>query len=353
MKKILLTGVTGFVGSNICSALLQQEENIIYLLTRSRGKLKAQERVRQVLAKTQNIDLDEYKGRIKVLDGNIEEEKLGLKEEEYRELCEEITVIYHSAASIKFDLSYEDAKRINYMGTKHILELVSDIENKDFDRLNYVSTAYIAGTHFKGFKEEDLEVGQEFLNTYEMTKYESEKLLQEYIKKGYPITIYRPSIVSSNSKTGATHKNNIIYKFIKLLNYEKIEDFYCDENSSINIVPVDYFVEGMLYLAERKDTYGKTFNLVNHKNVPIRDCVKYACDNLKVKLPNFVTFSKEIEAVIEKNPLKYFYEYVKASHEFDDEETRNTLVPEKIICSRITEEYIEKNITYCREFGLL
>lgn len=353
MDKILLTGVTGFVGSNVCKALLDQGDNIIYLITRSKGKLEARQRVRQVLEKTQDIDIDEYKNRIKVLEGDMEKERFGLDEYDYENLCENITVIYHCAASIKFDLTYEEAKKINCAGTKHILELMEHIKNKDFDRLNYVSTAYVAGTHFKGFSERDLEVGQGFSNTYERTKYECEQLLHEYMKKGYPITIYRPSIVSSNSETGATHKSNIIYKFIKLFKYNRISDFYCNEESSINIVPVNYFVEGMLDLAKCKDTYGQTFNLVNHENINLRAYIQYVCNALKVEPPNFVSFSSEVDKAIENDTLKYFYEYVRASHEFDDEETRGLLTPKNIVCSKITQDYVNKNIEYCREFRLI
>ena len=45
-------------------------------------------------------------------------------------------------------------------------------------RIVHVSTAYVGGRHAGRFGEPDLDLGQEFRNTYEHSKYEAEQLLR-------------------------------------------------------------------------------------------------------------------------------------------------------------------------------
>lgn len=244
-------------------------------------------------------------------------------------------------------MTYEEAKKINCGGTDRILELLNDISNKEFDRLNYVSTAYISGNCVDGFKEKDLDINQKFSNTYEATKFECEKTLNEHIKKGSPITIFRPSIVNSSSNDGSTHENNIIYKFIKFFSRKRINEFYCNESSSINIVPVDYFVKGMLELSLRgKSTLGKTYNLVNKLNTPVKKLVIDVCKILEVDEPIFYEISDNTKELLMNNSLGHFFNYVYMSHHFDDEWTRRQLNGTDIQCVEITEEYLRKNIEY-------
>ena len=171
MKRILVTGATGFVGSYICSKLLEDENNFLYVIARKKRMRTAQDRVLDAIAKcNEKVNIMDVKSRIKVFEGDIEEEQLGLSSQEYTCLKEEINVIYHSAASIKFSLDYEDAKKINCGGTQKIVALMKEIHPEQFERLNYISTAYVAGDYRKGFKETDLDVNQVFNNTYEQSK---------------------------------------------------------------------------------------------------------------------------------------------------------------------------------------
>lgn len=51
MKKILITGANGFVGSNICIELLKYEEVLIYAIARSKGNISARDRVLKEITK--------------------------------------------------------------------------------------------------------------------------------------------------------------------------------------------------------------------------------------------------------------------------------------------------------------
>ena len=84
-----------------------------------------------------------------------------------------------------------------------------DRGGRDLRRIVHVSTAYVSGRHAGEFGEGDLEVGQEFRNTYECSKYEAERLLRGVGE--LPLAIARPSIVVGHSASGWTSAFNVLY----------------------------------------------------------------------------------------------------------------------------------------------
>ena len=62
---------------------------------------------------------------------------------------------------------------------------------------------YVAGRREGVIKEDELDVGQEYSNSYEQTKMEAEALVREFGER-HPVAIHRPSIVVGDSRTGET-----------------------------------------------------------------------------------------------------------------------------------------------------
>src|SRR5262249_47329059 len=112
------------------------------------------------------------RGRIGLVGGDITAEGLGIQMAAATELLGDLTECYHLAAVYDLAVSRETGRRINVLGTKNVLDLLEDA--KRFERLHYVSTAYVSGTHRGVFRETDLDVGQGFKNFYEETKFQAE-----------------------------------------------------------------------------------------------------------------------------------------------------------------------------------
>lgn len=341
-KNYLITGVTGFVGSSLCVELLKEDSTSkIYVIVRSKGRSTVEKRVEKALSPF--FEDFSWKEKVVVLEGDITKKYLGLSHKDYEELCKNINIIYHSAASISFALPYEEAKLINCTSTENIVELIRNMKRQQFERLNYISTAYIAGSIVKGFSEQDLSLGQEFANTYGKTKYEAECYLDQ-LKQEIPITIFRPSFIGSHSKSGYIHKNSFLFKLISLFDRNKIKVMICDEEFNINVVPIDYFIEGMLALAKMPSSIGKRYHLVNNNNVCVRDYFSGMCQCLKVEPPIFLA-EKEVEQE-DTSMFRYIFHYCKASHQFRNEETKKALHHTNIICQEVTPDYISKNIQF-------
>lgn len=66
---------------------------------------------------------------IKVIDGNIEEESLGLSTADRNWIVENVNFVFHCAATIKFNEALELATKINIQGTNNLLKLAAKMKN--------------------------------------------------------------------------------------------------------------------------------------------------------------------------------------------------------------------------------
>ena len=347
-----ITGATGFVGSNIIRKLLEVNPyNQIKILVRQSGGLSGFFKANKILQSIFTpIEYDEYKNRIEIYEGNFFEKYFGLSKDTYNHLTEITNVIFHSAATIKFNLSLEEASKINIEGTNEVMLFAEKcFNNKVLERVNHISTAYVTGRK-KNMKYNIDDVN--FSNTYEITKYKAEQVVNSYINKGLPITIFRPSIITGNSKTGEITTNNIIYMFTLMLCMEYLKELPCNVDSSLNIISINYFINLMFSISKLPESLGLTLNITNTRNTNIRELIEFACNELVVKPPKFISIQytgNKIHGISDK--LKAFIPYFEESHYFDLSETyrilkRSTLPDDDIIeCTRKIINYsLEKRI---------
>ena len=116
-----------------------------------------------------------------------------------------------------------------------------------------MSTAYVSGTHAGRFTETDLDVGQEFRNPYERTKFEAEGLVR---KRGsiLPVQVVRPSIVVGDSRSGWTPSFNVLYAPLRAFSGGAYPVIPARRSSPVDVVPVDYVADGIIALAGRPGT---------------------------------------------------------------------------------------------------
>src|SRR5262249_2162190 len=105
--------------------------------------------------------------------------------------------------------------RMNVDGTRHVLDLVKQTRTR---RLQHVSTAYIAGNRSDVALETEIHVGQTFKNAYEESKCRAELLIADEARKGDVVSsVYRPSIVIGDSRSGRVTHFHGVYAFIRAL----------------------------------------------------------------------------------------------------------------------------------------
>ncbi|MGB2697449.1 MAG: SDR family oxidoreductase [Candidatus Zixiibacteriota bacterium] len=263
-RVIFLTGATGLVGSNLIPRILKNDNRSrLILLIRGESDIQAERRLDEMLWDlSPEIDFNQAKQRIQVIRGDITLERLGLSKALYKRLAKEITHIIHSAATVQFQLPLECAHKVNCEGTKHIIALAKLAKkNGQLQRVAYISTAYVSGNREGRILEDELDCGQEFGNTYEQTKFESEKYVRSLMNE-WPITIFRPSIIVGDSKTGKTTAFNVLYVPLKLIYRGIIKILPGSQYTPLDVVPVDFVCDAINYIFfNNNECVGRTYHL--------------------------------------------------------------------------------------------
>jgi fatty acyl-CoA reductase len=67
--------------------------------------------------------------KIVSLHGDVSETDLGLNEEDRRRVVTEVNVVFHAAATIRFNESLKFAVTLNTLGTQRVIQLCKNIHN--------------------------------------------------------------------------------------------------------------------------------------------------------------------------------------------------------------------------------
>lgn len=254
---LIVTGATGFLGRELVHHLLAQEPTTrLALLVRGRDDAQARARGAEILRdRLSGEALAAAERRVEIVRADLERSELGLDAATYAGLAGRATGIIHGAASVSFSLPIEQARAINVEGTRRMLDLANAAECP----LDYIGTAYVAGDRAGTALESELEVGQTFHNTYEQTKLESEALVRARASE-QRVTIYRPSIIVGDSRTGRTSSFKVLYWPLKIFS-QGFRWAPGRADAVMDVVPSDFVVQAVCHLRKQTGPSGQVFHL--------------------------------------------------------------------------------------------
>jgi len=252
-----MTGFPGFIAERLVARLALPDRQF-YLLVQPQFIERSMKAVERIAFKT-NISLDNFA----LVEGDVTEPSLGLEVEDLATIRAETTDIFHLAAVYDLAVDQKLARAVNLEGTKNVNEFARSIQG--LNRYNYVSTCYVAGRRTGEILETELQHDVGFRNYYEETKYLAE-IEVETLKEEIPVTIFRPSVVVGDSSTGETAKYDGIYYLIHYLRKAPwLLRFVNVGNADVrlNLVPVDFVVDGIAALSVDEQAVGKTIALAD------------------------------------------------------------------------------------------
>ena len=270
----LVTGATGFLGSHTAVELLKSGYRVILIIRPDKNR-SAVNRIEAVF-KWFGFSIKDFKDKITIIEGLLEQNDLGTDKETYSFLKSGIDEIIHCAGNTSFSEKKRGELESTNIGIlENLVKLINSPEsNCSFFHL--ISTVYVAGK-VSGQVLETITSTSDFNNPYEETKHFGEKyVLEKMSELGVHLNIYRPSIVYGNSETGRSTIFNAVYYpvrmalFLKETYINDIRDkggikaaqmgvredvdgvvqlpirIETEEGGEINLIPVDFFINSFM-----------------------------------------------------------------------------------------------------------
>ncbi|XP_072757566.1 putative fatty acyl-CoA reductase CG5065 isoform X2 [Anoplolepis gracilipes] len=276
-QSILITGSTGFLGKILVEKLLRSCPDIstMYLLIRSKKNKCPESRLNDIfenpLYNRLNKEVPNFRKKVVPLIIDLNAEDLGLSENDKNMLMRKVSIVFHLAATVRFEEKMKTAITINVIATNIILNIAKHMPNlKSFI---HVSTLY-ANCHVKHIEERFYTYPINHKNLITLTRALPENVIEEYLDKiasswpntytftkaiaetlfreesgDLPIGIFRPAIVMPTAREPIVGWGENLYGPVGstlsiLLGFTRIQ--WCDPNIPANLVPVDFTVNALI-----------------------------------------------------------------------------------------------------------
>jgi thioester reductase-like protein len=342
------TGFPGFIGKRLVRRLLSDDPELRVAAIVEESMVDRARKAAEDLGASDRID---------VMQGDIGERDLGLPAPDLDRLKQETTVAYHLAAIYNLAVPLSLAQRVNVEGTGNVLDFCAGC--KQLERLNYVSTAYVAGERKGVVYEHELALGQDFKNHYESTKFQAELWVRDMFDR-VPTTIYRPAIVVGDSKTGETQKFDGPYYMLRTIAVSvsrktPIAQFGAS-SAPFNVVPVDFVVDALASVSNEPSAVGETLHLVDPDPVTAAELLTLLSEEYAGKKPRYRLPSGLVENSLRFKPVRELFSgapqesirYLNHEVHFDTRRADELLARAGLRCPRF-EEYVGPVVRFFRE----
>uniref|UniRef100_A0A8D0H5B4 Fatty acyl-CoA reductase n=1 Tax=Sphenodon punctatus TaxID=8508 RepID=A0A8D0H5B4_SPHPU len=145
-KTVLITGATGFMGKVLVEKLLRSSPGVkaVYILVRPKAGQSMQNRV-VTMVKCKIFDRireehPNFHEKIKPINAELTQPNLAISPEDAQELASQINVVFHCAATVRFDEPLKHALLLNVRGTQQLLLLARQMQK--LEAFIHISTAY-------------------------------------------------------------------------------------------------------------------------------------------------------------------------------------------------------------------
>lgn len=326
MSATLVTGATGFTGSNLCRRLIREGHRVVAFVRES---------PRVAPLREQGVEC-------RVLDIR--------NRAEVRDSFDGIDRVFHIAAAYRTEHSdLGEFTRINVDATRHLLEVARSAQVK---RFVHCSTVGVHG----GIEDPPVDETYRFApgDHYQVSKLEGELLASQAFVAGLPGVVVRPGAIYGPGDT----------RFLKLFRPIAKGRFVMIGSGQVfyHMTYIDDLVDGFILCGEIPEAVGEIFTIAGARHATLQELVETIADVLGAKPPRLripygpvhvasVLCEKLCRAVKVSPPLyPRRVEFFKLNRAFTIDKARRVLGYEPKVDLR---EGISRTAAWYREQGLI
>ena len=260
LQRVLLTGGTGFIGPFLIKSLLEQTRAKIYVLVRSSDEMQGKQRLRAAVDSMGPCGtrlMEMFESRVIPIPGDLGQPKLGLMQDVWDFLANEIDTVFHNGATVNYLFNYDLMREANVLGTNEVLRLAFEGRPKEF---NYVSTTFVFGWAVKSvLYETDLNQNMELLDFgYSQSKWVAEQVVVDARTRGLSARIFRPALVSPSVSGGGNNFDIAVRLVAFMVNH----GIGVDTLNQVSFVPADIVANNIVAISTTPGTANKTYHVV-------------------------------------------------------------------------------------------
>ena len=260
LNQVLLTGGTGFIGPFLIKSLLEQTRAKIYVLVRASDETQGKQRLRAAMDSMGPRDarvMELFEDRVMPVCGDLGQAGLGLSQDAWDFLKNEVDTIFHNGATVNYLFNYDRMREANVQGTNEVLRLAFEGRPKEF---NYVSTTFIFGWAVKSvLYETDMNANMELLDFgYSQSKWVAEQVVFDARSRGLSTRVFRPALVSP-SVTGGGNNFDIAVRLVAFMVNHGIG---VDTLNQVSFVPADIVANNIVAISTTPGTANQTYHVV-------------------------------------------------------------------------------------------
>jgi thioester reductase-like protein len=304
-KNVLLTGGSGFIGPFLIKSLLEQTSAKVYVLVRSSDDHHGMQRLRAAMESMGPSAaglMGIFEARVIPVCGDLGHAKLGLPQELWDFLTNEIDTVFHNAAAVNYLFNYDRIRHANVLGTNEVLRLAFEGRPKTF---NYISTVFVFGWAVKEvLYESDLNENMERLDFgYSQSKWVAEQVVMDAQRRGLATRVFRPGFVSPPVNL----EGNNLDLAVRLVAFMLKHGIGLNALNQVSFVPADIAANNIVAISTMPGTIDKTYHVTRDDDANMLDITALITKvtGRQFEMFNLPAFVRELISRCGKDDLLY------------------------------------------------